>query len=86
VPPVGAEIFRISWSHYFILPFLPAPRRPSGLTLDDSNLTNKVAAINSFVIFSLKIEHGSIPGGSLKRSLGMAKLRKQHNHPQILRI
>jgi len=33
-----------------------------------------------------KLWHGSIPGGSLKRSLGMAKLRKQRNHPQILRI
>jgi len=30
--------------------------------------------------------HGSILGGSLKRSLGMAKLAKRCNHPQILRI
>jgi len=30
------------------------------------------------------IWHGSILGGSLKRSLGMAKLQKQCNHPQIL--
>ena len=29
---------------------------------------------------------GSIPGGSLKQSLGMANIRKQRNHPQILRI
>jgi hypothetical protein len=30
--------------------------------------------------------HGSILCGSLKRSLGMAKLAKRCNHPQILRI
>jgi len=29
---------------------------------------------------------GSIPGGILKLSLGMAKLREQRNHPQILWI
>jgi hypothetical protein len=33
-----------------------------------------------------KIRRGSIPSGSLKRSLGMAKLQEWCNHPQILRI
>jgi len=31
----------------------------------------------------VKYWHGSILGGSLKRSLGMAKLQKRRNHPQI---
>jgi len=49
--------------------------------LDESRGKNLLLQIQE-----LDFGHGSILGGSLNRSLGMAKLQEWCNHPQILRI